>query len=154
MKNTYVFDDKISSFEIRYIEQLDKKMNDFIAKYPDFKENIKIDGNYLVFTISEDYEISEHNKIVDFLESNVGNGRAFNGQGKELDEEFYKDLFDLFSNDEGKVMFGSGNYDCKMSTVGVFDSSHYFELKSDGLHWREDDDDDDYDDDDYDDDDY
>lgn len=141
MKNTYVFDDKISSFEIRYIEQKQKKMNDFIAKYPDFKENIKIDGNYLVFTICEDYEISEHNKIVDFLESNVGNERTFNGHGLELDKEFYKDLFDLFSNDEGKVMFGSGNYDCKMSTVGVFDSSHYFELKSDGLHWREDDDD-------------
>ena len=60
-------------------------------------------------------------------------------QGSELDQNFYKDLYDLFSNDEGKVMFDTGNYDCRMETVGKFDSSHYFELKSDGLHWREDD---------------
>ena len=153
MKNTYVFDDKITSLEIRYSEELNEKINDFTAKYPDFKDFIKVNGNYLVFTISEDYEIDEHNKIVDFLESNIGNERAFNGQGNELDEEFYYDLYELFSNDEGKVMFGSGNYDCKMTTVGIFDSSHYFELKADGLHWREEDDDYD-DDDDYEDDDY
>ena len=36
-----------------------------------FKHNLSINGNYLVFTISEDYEIDEHNKIVDFLESNI-----------------------------------------------------------------------------------
>ena len=40
-------------------------------------------------------------------------------------------------------MFGS--YVLK-TNVGIF-VTHYFELKADGLHWREDDDD--YDDDDY-----
>jgi len=38
MKNTYVFDDKISSLEIRYIEHKHKKMNDFIAKFTNFRK--------------------------------------------------------------------------------------------------------------------
>ena len=87
MKSTYVFDDKITSLEIRYSKEIIEKINDFTAKYPDFKDNIKINGNYLVFTISEDYEINEHNKIVDLLESNIGNERAFNGQGNELESQ-------------------------------------------------------------------
>jgi hypothetical protein len=138
MKNIYVFDDPVS-LETKYSPGKDKQIKDFKNKWPKFNDDIKIDGNELIFIISNECEISEHNRMVDFLESNVGYERAFNEQGSELDQNFYKDLYDLFSNDEGKVMFGTDNYDCRMETVGKFDSSHYFELKSDGLHWREDD---------------
>jgi hypothetical protein len=140
MRNTYVFEDKDVCLETKYSPSKDKLINDFTKKWPKYKDQIKIDGDELIFIISNDTEISEHNKMVDFLESNVGNGRAFNGCGLELDIDFYKDLYDLFSDDEGKVMFNSGFYECNMTTVGKFDSGHYFELKSDGLHWRWDDD--------------
>ena len=140
MRNIYVFEDEDVYLETKYSPSKDKLINDFTKKWPKYKDQIKVDGDELIFIISNDTEISEHNKMVDFLESNVGNGRAFNGCGLELDLDFYKDLYDLFSDDEGKVMFNSGFYECNMTTVGKFDSGHYFELKSDGLHWRWDDD--------------
>ena len=138
MRNTYIFDDNIIAFETKYSISKDEKIKKFTEKHPMLNDHFAINPDELLFIISTSSEIYEHNISVDFLESNVGNERAFNGCGEMLDEEIYRDIFDIFSNDEGKVMFSSGNYDCKMMTTGEFDSSHYFELKADGLHWRED----------------
>lgn len=137
MRNIFVFEDK-PSLEAKYTQSKDKQINEFISKWSRFKDDLKIDGDKLLFVISNDYEIHEHNRMVDFLESNVGYSRAFNEHGTKLDPEFYKDLYDLFSDDEGKVWFSSGSYECQMAAIGKLDVSYYFELKSDGLHWRED----------------
>ena len=89
-----------------------------------------------MFTISKESEMYEHNWSVDFLESNVNEGRPYNGLGRKLSEEIYTDLFQLFC-DNGNVFFASSNDNCIVETVGEFDSRCSFKLKNDGLHWEE-----------------
>ena len=67
MKNIYVFDDPVS-LETKYSPGKDKQIKDFKNKWPKFNDDIKIDGNELIFIISNECEISEHNRMVDFLE--------------------------------------------------------------------------------------
>ena len=81
-------------------------------------------------------EIYEHNWSVDFLESNVNEERAYNGEGEKLSDEFYSDLYNLFC-DDNDVFFASSNDNCIVQTVGKFDSRYSFKLKDDGLHWVE-----------------
>jgi hypothetical protein len=151
MKNIYIFDIAPVSIECKFSENKAELIAQFVYSYPAFQNNFHIDKKVIHFLISNDTEISEHNNIVDFLESNVNNGRLFNGLGISLPSDFYQRLYEIFSDSVGNVMFNNGDYECNLKTIGKFDSSHYFELKADGLNWREDDD---YEEDDYDDDDY
>ena len=51
------------------------------------------------------------------MESNVNNGRLFNDQGITLEGSFYERLFEMFSDDEGDVMFNNDDYECNLKSV-------------------------------------
>mgnify|MGYP000431534747 CR=1 FL=1 len=92
----------------------------FDKKYPELKGRFEVLNKELIFTISKESEIHEHNWSVDFLESNVNEGRPYNGLGRKLSKEIYTDLFQLFC-DNGNVFFVSSNDNCIVETVGEFD---------------------------------
>ena len=141
MVNTYVFEDfPVKLCQEKYDDEKKQLHKSFLSKYPELENRFEIVNNELMFLISESAEISEQNWAVDFLESNVNNERSYNGLGTKLDDEFYVDLYTLFSNEDydGDVYFASSTDKCIVETVGKLDSRYSFKLKKDGLHWNDD----------------
>jgi len=66
--------------------------------------------------------------------------------GRKLEDGIYADLYLLFENEDydGDVYFASGSDHCIVETVGKFDSRYSFRLKEDGLHWSDEEDNDDW----------
>jgi hypothetical protein len=140
MVNTYVFEDwPVKLCQENFDDGKKKMLELFKQKYPELINRLEIINNELMFVVSEHSEISEHNWVVDFLESNANNERPYNGLGKKLEDEFYADLYTLFANEDydGDVYFASSSDKCIVETVGKFDSRYSFKLKEDGLHWTD-----------------
>lgn len=143
MQNTYVFED----FPVRlcqedYNEEKRKLYESFLIKWPDLESRFDIVDDELLFTISNDSQISERNWTVDFLESNVNKERTYNGMGIKLSEDLYRDLYELFCDEDGDIIFESTSDHCIVETVGKFDSRFSFKLKKDGLYWTDEEDED------------
>ena len=143
MQNTYVFED----FPVRlcqgdYNEEKRKLYESFLIKWPDLESRFDIVDDELLFTISNDSQISERNWTVDFLESNVNKERTYNGMGIKLSEDLYRDLYELFCDKDGDIIFESTSDHCIVETVGKFDSRFSFKLKKDGLYWTDEEDED------------
>ena len=135
MKNNYFFEDGPVKLHLTKFDSAKINLKDeFDKKYPELKDRLEVLNNELMFTISKEREIHEHNWSVDFLESNANEGRPYNGLGKKLSEEIYTDLFQLFC-DDGNVFFASlrTTY-CYVKTCKL---RYSFILKNDGLHWEE-----------------
>ena len=146
MKNNYVFEDWPVKLCLEKFDSAKINLKDeFAKKYPELKDRFEVLNKELMFTISKESEMHEHNWSVDFLESNVNEGRPYNGLGRKLSEEIYTDLFQLFC-DNGNVFFASSNDNCIVETVGEFDSRCSFKLKNDGLHWELEEEEEDWDD--------
>lgn len=147
MTNTYIFEDFPVKFCLEnYTSEKEILKNSFEKKYPELIERFSLKNGELLFTISEAGEINEHNWTVDFLESNVNGVRPYNEMGIKLDENIYKDLFEIFSDENGDVFFASSSDTCVVETTGKFDSRCKFTLKIDGLHWEIEEDDDEWED--------
>ncbi len=131
MKTLYVY-----PLNIMWIQK--KKLNAFKKKYPHLIDRFSISNSELLFTISFEREISTQNWTINFLESNVNQGRNTNEEGSALSTEFYKDLFNLF-DDQGNVYFENGDIECALATVGAFDCQYLFKLVEGGIEWREED---------------
>ena len=147
MKNILIFEDyPVKLCQENYTEDKKNLYNSFRKKYPELEERFEVINDELMFIISESSEISEHNWAVDFLESNVNNERPYNGLGRKLEDGIYADLYLLFENEDydGDVYFASGSDHCIVETVGKFDSRYSFRLKEDGLHWSDEEDNDDW----------
>ena len=139
MRNIYVFDENPVSLSIDYNSDIEKKLKEFQKKYPHLIDRFSISNSELLFTISFEREISLQNWTINFLESNVNQGRNTNGEGSALSNEFYKDLFNLY-NENGQVWFHNpGDIECALATVGKFDCQYAFKLVENGIEWREDD---------------
>lgn len=149
MDSTYQFDDAPIAFETKYSIKNDEKIKNFKKNYPRFKDRLKVEGDKLWFIISDEREITvekscnnitETQQITfDFLASDVTQDCFFiPGSIEDEDIFIYRDLFELFSNEWGSVEFKhSGNYECRMSIIGKHCMDCNFELKADGLHWQE-----------------
>ena len=138
MRNTYVFDESPVRLSISYNEaEHQVKLNRFKFDYPEVAERFDIVNGELLFLISETSQVHDHNWAVDFLESNLNDGRLTNGEGVALSSNFYASLFDLFS-DAGKAYFETGNDFCAMEKVGAYDCRYNFRLTKAGLESEED----------------
>ena len=138
LKNTYVFDEDPVCLSIGYNLDIEKKLKEFKKKYPHLIDRFSISDSLLLFTISSEREIQTQNWTINFLESNVNQGRNTNGEGDALSNEFYKDLFNLFIDEDGDVCFeNSGDKWCGIATVGLFDCEYLFKLVESGIEWKE-----------------
>lgn len=140
MKNIYCYTDtfKTISLETDFDESLENKISEFKSKYPDLSNRLTHEGDSIFFLITDKRELHERDWSVDFLESNINNGRHTNGEGIALPESFYNDLYMLFlDKKKKKVYFNSGNTFCTIETIGKFDCNYYFSLESNGLFWQD-----------------
>lgn len=150
MDTIYQFDDSLIAFETKYSIDKDEKIKKFKENYPRFKDRLKIEGDKLWFIIHSDEteitlersekNITEAQQITfDFLASDVTQDCFYIPGGIEDEEIFiYRDLFELFKNEWGSVEFKhSGDYECRMSIIGKHCMDCNFQLKADGLHWKE-----------------
>jgi len=62
--------------------------------------------------------------------------------GIKLSEDLYRDLYELFCDEDGDIIFESTSDHCIVETVGKFDSRFSFKLKKDGLYWTDEEDED------------
>jgi hypothetical protein len=139
LRNIYVFDEDPVTLLIEYNSDVEKKLEEFKKKYPHLIDRFSISNSELLFTISYERQISSQNWTINFLESNLNYGRHTNDEGSALSYEFYKDLFNLFKDNEEEVCFGNtGDTECAMATVGAFDCQYAFKLVEGGIEWRED----------------
>jgi hypothetical protein len=139
LRNIYVFDEDPVTLLIEYNSDVEKKLDAFKKKYPHLIDRFSISNSELLFTISYERQISSQNWTINFLESNLNYGRHTNDEGSALSNEFYKDLFNLFKDNEEEVCFGNtGDTECAMATVGAFDCQYAFKLVEGGIEWRED----------------
>ena len=140
MKNIYCYTDTTEtiSLETDYDTSLEKNIFQFKKSYPDLSQRLIQKDGSLFFLITDKRTLQERDWAVDFLESNINNGRHTNDEGVALPISLYKDLYDLFLDKNlKKVYFNTGNAFCTIGTIGKFDCNYYFSLCSDGLFWQD-----------------
>jgi hypothetical protein len=125
-----------------------KSLKDFLEKYKKIHEEFRFSkdiSNYFKIDSEEGYiemlidtkEIlipeNYDNFLSKFFASDVGNNRGAGMGHSPFDDEFYKDLFNIFKDENNEVYTEiyvgvSGNFD------GAYEESVSF--KEDGLHWE------------------
>ena len=115
-------------------------INVLLNKYSDLSIGDSInfnkeDGCLEMFLENQEIHYPDDNSfIAKFFADDVGNNRSVGFGMESLPSRFYRDLFNLFKDENNEI---NGNFNGTFTTID-FDGYFEFtaELKEDGLHWE------------------